>query len=285
MQIVRRSSLVFVLLLAGMVGSGVAVVGSQLVEGGGWWGGLVAAGVVFFGLRRPWRRWHVARQPFPGAWRTWLQAHVPWYSRQGTEARARFERDIQFFLAEQRFEGVGVEVTETLRVAVAAGAALLLHGRPDWELPTHRTILFYAEAFDDQYFEGDGGTFAGMVHAQGPVLFSVRDVVRSWADPEDGFNVVLHELAHLLDYQNADADGSPALLDAASEGAWRDLVTREMRRIRLRRSLLSDYALTNRAEFFAVAVEVFFERPERMARQHRALFKALQAFFNLDPRV
>jgi Mlc titration factor MtfA (ptsG expression regulator) len=122
-----------------------------------------------------------------------------------------------------------------------------------------------------------------MAHEQGPILLSVRAVRESWADPADGQNVVLHELAHLFDFQNEGADGVPSLVAPASEDAWRDLVRRETQRIRQRRSMLRRYAATAPSEFFAVAVEAFFGRPAAMQRRHAELYEALKNFFNLDP--
>ncbi len=283
MQIVRPVTVWFYGVLALVLGGLTGLVGLRAGLGS-WPGGVVALGVLLVGVRRPLRRWRLARRPFPEAWRRWLDTHVPFYQALNTEGRCRFERDVQFFLAEQRFEGVGVVVTDELRLAVAAGAALLLHGRPDWEWPARRTILFYADRFDEDYCEDTAGEFDGMAHAQGPIILSVKAVEEGWAVPNDGSNVVLHELAHVFDFGDLDADGMPTLLDPASAEAWRRLIRQEMVKVRQGRSLLRRYAATNAAEFFAVAVENFFERPELLAHRHPELFAALKAFFNLDPR-
>ena len=171
-----------------------------------------------------------------------------------------------------------------MRLGVGAGAALLLHGRPDWELPVRRTILFYPDRFDQDYTDSDYAAYDGMVHAQGPVILSAAAVEKDWALPGSGHNVVLHELAHLFDFEQGGAEGTPSLMDPASAAAWRALVRREIRRVRLGTSLLRGYAASNPAEFFAVAVENFFDRPVALHRRHPHLFNALKAFFNLDPR-
>ncbi len=248
------------------------------------WGMAVAVAVAALLLREARQRWLAVRRRFPEAWRAWLLAHAPLYANAADRARARFERDVQMFLAEQRFEGVaGVEVTDTLRLAVAAGAASLLHGRPGWALSARRTFLFYPSQFDTDYFDDQMGDFDGMAHPQGPVIFSVPAVEKSWAYL-DGHNVVLHELAHLLDFANSDVDGAPSLMDPQSAAAWSELVRREMQRVKVGRSMLRRYAATNQAEFFACATEAFFERPDIMARQHSELFNAMVAFYALDPR-
>ncbi len=283
MQIVRPVTVGFYGVLALVLGGLAALVG--LRTGAGLWPGLgVALGLLAVGVRKPLRRWRLARRPFPEAWRRWLEAHVPLYRALDALGRRRFERDVQFFLAEQRFEGVGVPVTDALRLAVAAGAALLLHGRPDWEWPARRTLLFYADRFDEDYLAGETGAFDGMAHAQGPIILSAKAVEEGWAVPNDGSNVVLHELAHVFDFADLDADGIPNLLNPASAEAWRQLIRQEMVKVRQGRSLLRHYAATSAAEFFAVAVENFFERPELLAHRHPELFAALKAFFNLDPR-
>jgi Mlc titration factor MtfA (ptsG expression regulator) len=254
----------------------------------------------------------VAQQSFPEVWQQWLARFVPLYGAFDDDARARFERDVLFFLDEWRFEGVAdTAVQDRHRLAVAAGAALILHGRPDWELPTKRTILLYPDRFDDDYLEGQGADYDGMVHAQGPIILTRQAVEQSWAYPHNGDNVVLHELAHLFDFTHAEAVGVPTLMDPASAEAWERLVRQEMRRAargqsllrpyaadsaeawerlvrqEMRRaargqSLLRPYAAENGAELFAVAVENFFERPDVLKRRHEALYNALANFFNLD---
>ena len=286
MRLARPSAVGFYATLAVLLGGTVAVVAVQAeaVPGAAAWLGLLVSILVLArGLRSPWRRWRAAQRPFPGAWRDWLTERVPLYARADADARARFERDVQIVLAEARFEGVsGVEVTDELRLAVAAGAALLLHGRPDWELPLDRTFLFYPSGFGDDY-SGLEPAYDGMVHGQGPVILVAPAVRRGWAHA-DGSNVVLHELAHLFDYEDQYADGVPSLLDPASVEPWADLVRRETDLVRQGRSLLRRYAAKNSAEFFAVATEVFFERGMLLAERHPELFETLCTLYNLDPR-
>ncbi len=282
MLLVRRFDLLITLSLGSFVGAATAVFADRLVEMP--WLGIVVSGLVFgLGLRRPIRRWRATRRMLPAESKRWLKKHVAFYASLNHPSRARFERDVQIALAELRFEGVaGVEPTDNLKLAVAAGAALLLHGRPDWDLPRGHTVLFYPGPFDDGYDVDDAGRFDGMINQQGPILFSAPAVEKGWRH-DDGLNVVLHELAHLLDFQGSGADGLPALLAASSGAAWQKLVREEIEKVRRGRSVLRAYAATNSAELFAVAVEQFFERPERLHDRHPDLFDALVALFNLDP--
>ena len=211
---------------------------------------------------------------------------MPLYSKLDAPDRERFERDVQFVLGEYSFEGIqDVEVTDTLRLSVAAGIAVLLHGRPSWELPGSRSILFYPERFDETYYGTMTASYDGMAHQQGPIILTVSAVEHSWRDPGDGNNVVLHELAHLFDFDNEGADGVPSLVNPVSAPDWQSLVRDEMRRVEQGRSMLRPYAAEAPSEFFAVAVEHFFEEPEPMARHHEELFRALVSFFRVDPRT
>jgi Mlc titration factor MtfA (ptsG expression regulator) len=288
MQIVRRSSIWSTLVIGVVVGAGGAVIAAEATTAGVW--GAVAAGVIpavvvlGVGLRRPLRRWRTARTSLPDGARRWLRC-IPVYGRMSDAGRERFERDLKFVLDEYTFEGVqDVTVTDEHRLSVAAAVALLLHGRPTWELPGSSTVLFYPDRFDDDYYGGDYADYDGMAHEQGPIILSAPAVEDAWRHAGDGDNVVLHELAHLFDFDNEGPDGVPSLVDPASAASWQNLVRREMRRVRLGRSVLRPYAAEAPSEFFAVAVEHFFEEPDRLARRHADLFAALCAFFNLDPR-
>lgn len=284
MQIARPSSVLTTITVALVIGGGTAVVGYQATPVG-WALGLVPALVVLaIGLRRPLRRWRVARRSVPAAWRDWLDAHVALYRTADAEARQRFERDVLFALDEYTFEGVnGATVTDARRLAIAAGVAALLHGRPSWELSGTKTVLVYPDRFDDAYYGGTYADYDGMAHEQGPIIVSGPAVDASWTSAGAADNVVLHELAHLLDFANEGADGVPSLVDPASASSWQALVRREMQRVERGRSVLRPYAAEAPSEFFAVAVEAFFEEPETLARHHAELYDALVAFFDLDP--
>lgn len=286
MRIVRRSSAITTGLLAFILGGGVSLAGAQAPSVGPALGLVPVVLILFLGFRGPFRRWRVARTDLPERAQQWLRSHIPLYQQLDASGRHRFERDIQFVLDEYSFEGVQeVQVEMSHRLSVAAGIAVLLHGRPSWELPGSRSVLFYPERFDETYHENVTASYDGMAHEQGPIILTVASVEQSWANGHDGNNVVLHELAHLFDFANEGADGVPTLVDPSSAPDWQALVREEMRRVEQGRSVLRPYAAEAPSEFFAVAVEHFFEQPQPMARRHPELFRALVSFFRLDPRT
>jgi Mlc titration factor MtfA (ptsG expression regulator) len=266
------------LLLGAAAGKGLGSAGAGLAVGAAVWVLALAAA-----LRKPLRRLRLARRPFPTAWRDWMLRTVRFYRVLDAPGQARFERDVAWILDALRFEGAGgVEPTDELRLAVAAGAAMMLAGHPDWELPAARTILFVPGAFDEAYGDEEEGVYDGMVHAQGPVVLSAEAVRDGWRR-EDGLNVVLHELAHLFDFDGWDADGVPVFMDPRSAASWQALMRDEMRKAERGKSVLRGYAASAPAELFAVATEQFFERPARLRRRHPELFAALEAFYNATP--
>ena len=281
MRVLSRTSLIYQLAIGCTVAAGAAVVGASIISNGWLVGMPVLAISVWIALRQPLRRRRAVQRDAPEL-RAVLDRFWPWIELVD---RGPFERDVKIVLEEWTFEGVdGVDVSLDMKVGVAAGAALLLHGRPEWELPSRQSVIFYPDRFDADYISEETGDFDGMAHQQGPIILSSKAIEESWADPYDGSNVVLHELAHLLDYENEFADGVPSLVDPGSTVAWRELVRKETKRVRMGRSMLRRYAAKNHAEFFAVAVENFFERPQVMEERHPELYAALKALFNLDPQ-
>ena len=286
MKVLTHSTFWSSLAMAVVVGGTVGVVTHQVTPLGGWPGAVVAVLVAMIALRRPFRRWRRSRMPLEKERTHWLFRNVPLYRKLDAEGRQRFERDVQFVLDEYSFEGVkGLEVGDDLRLSVAAGVACLLHGRPEWELPGTKNFLFYPDRFDDDYYGGAYASYDGMAHEQGPTILTAASVEHSWAASEDGDNVVLHELAHHFDFDNVTADGVPSLIAPESASAWQSLVHREMDRVETGQSILRPYAAEAPSEFFAVSTEVFFEQPHQMHDEHPELFKALSAFYQIDPRT
>ena len=247
---------------------------------------LFAAGlflVVYLALivRRPLRRRRALARPFPEAWRTILQRNVAFYSDLDPPGQAHFEKNVQWMVADLDFEAVGdVELDDELRVLSVAGAAVLFH-HLGVEPKVRRTILLYPDHFDERYDPSRHAPILGMVHRQGPIVFSRRALRNGWNRKTDASNVCIHEWAHVLDLDDGFADGIPVLVDDETE--WDEVLAEELERVRRGRSALRPYAGTNRAELFACAAEAFFERPRPLKKKHAELYGLLVEAFRFDP--
>ncbi len=271
-------------LVLGMVVAAVlAVIASPWAAGLG-----VAAFALYYfvATRRYRRRRRLVREPVSESLRSALEAKVEFYRRLPANAQRRFEDDVRIFLSEQRIVGAhGAVVDDETRVLIAASAAMLGHGLPDWDWPTLRDIVVYPRAFDDAYRPGPGGNVAGMVHAQGPIILSQRELRHGFSRPHDEHNVALHELAHVIDFVDGRADGVPGDVDFVATAPWVEMVAERLARMRKKRGVkpLRDYAGTNEAELFAVAVEAFFERPRELRDRDPELYEMLAEYFAQDP--
>ncbi len=262
---------------------------------------LLAVLFVAWLLARPWllgrRRERLRAQPFPAPWRQVLQ-RLPFVQRLPADLQLQLKAHIQVFLAEKPFIACGgIELTEAMRVTIAAQACLLLLNRDAGYYPSLRQILVYPGPFvvDRAHPVGAGVTqdlrqvLSGESWSQGQVVLSWQDVENGVANPGDGRNVVIHEFAHQLDQESGQANGAPALGSRRTYRDWARVFSHEFAALQQRvasgqaSGLLSDYGATNPGEFFAVASEAFFEQAPRMAQEHPALFEQLRQYYCVDP--
>ncbi len=263
---------------------------------------LAALALVAWLVSQAWRqrrrRSKLAGRPFPAAWRKILRARAPIYRRLPADLQRQLRGLIQNFIAEKAFIGCGgLVITDDIRVTIAAQACLLQLNRREAELfPDCRQILVYPNAFVVDRPQGSTG---GLMHNQARALlgesWSQGQVILSWADSaagaavaDDGQNVVIHEFAHQLDQLTGSANGAPPLPSKARYARWSAVMTREFADLRARAAagqpaLLDAYGASEPAEFFAVATEVFFERPVPLAAGHPQLYQELANYFRVDP--
>jgi len=129
---------------------------------------------------------------------------------------------------------------------------------------------------------------SGESWSRGSVVLAWDHVREGSRDPDLGENVVLHECAHQLDQEDGASDGVPLLKTRGHYARWADVLKREYQGLqhdlaKNNPTLLRDYAAVNAAEFFAVATEVFFEKPHATKRLHPELYQELQGYYGLDP--
>lgn len=244
------------------------------------------------------RRAARSRKALPQEWRDWLERDMTIYRRLPAELRERLHAVIRVFIDEKRFVGCnGLEVTDHMRVLVAAYAGLLVLNRPG--VPDRQlyddlyAILIYPGAFvvPESHHDETGLVTEGERVLSGQTWDS-RRIILSWEDIElardEDHNVVLHEFAHYLDMEDETMDGAPGLGSEEAYEAWSEIFWEEYERLQDdvdagRPTLLDPYAATEPAEFFAVATESFFIHSRELAARHPGLYEQLRRYYRLDP--
>jgi MtfA peptidase len=253
---------------------------------------------VIFGLLKERHRNRLRSRPFPKDWLEIIRRDVAFFVRLSAADQSELLGHIQVFLVDKRFEGCGgLEITDEIRVTIAAQACLLLLHRKTDYFPRLLTILVYPSTYmveEHRHMEGPVWE-EGRMPRLGETARQLGAMVLAWeavksgaADPSDGKNLVLHEFAHQLDFENYAADGVPALATRKLQLSWREVMRTEFASLRAAEetgipTLLDTYGATNPAEFFAVATEAFFERPRMLRAHHPRLYAELQSYFQQDP--
>lgn len=224
-----------------------------------------------------------------------LWQQVPLVQNLPHDLRGKLEGKIQVFLDQVEFIGCdGLEVTEAMRLSIAAQACLLVVNIDAWYQHL-RTILVYPGAFKSMHQERDGYVVTereavrlGESWSRGPVVLSWAHAEQGSIIHEDGQNVVLHEFAHQIDALSGHTDGAPLLGRDHSFAEWErvflETYDRHVRNVEAgRRTVLDAYGAEGHEELFAVAVEVFFEKPHALMREEPEVYDQLAELFQLTP--
>ena len=244
------------------------------------------------------RRQKLRAAPFPHAWRHIVERNVPLFARLPSADQTELLGHIQVFLAEKHFEGCGgLQLTDEVRVTIAAHACLLLLHRDTDYYPDLTSILVYPSTYvvPDEEHLGHGIWQEGDAPLLGHTQQHLRVLVLAWdaaiseaRDPRGGDNLLLHEFAHQLDFEDGETDGTPLLETRGRYLTWARMLGEHYADLRAaveagESTLLDYYGATDPAEFFAVATETFFEQPRELRTRHPALYRELQAFYQQDP--
>lgn len=250
------------------------------------------------------RRKKLLTAPFPPEWKQIIAKRFPLIERLPEPDQRELERHVQVFLAEKRFEGCGgLVVTEEVKVCIAVQACLLLLHRDTDYYPELRSILVYPSTYFAQSARPAGAGVIEESHEprlgeawhSGAVVLAWDAVLGGTANPADGQNVVLHEFAHQLDFEDGRADGAPVLGNdvpfwarRSRYATWAKVLSTEYEQLRAKAeqqqpAILDAYGATNPAEFFAVATEAFFEKPFKLRQNHPELYRELKEFYRQDP--
>ncbi len=227
----------------------------------------------------------------------WAQAWGRLPSLKGLDAGAarRLRELATLFLAEKALEPTGdlrIEPWMARELALQASLPVLSLG-PDWHAGWV-SVVIYPDTFISEFESQDE---AGVIHhireARSGESWERGPLILSWADVEagreaDGYNVVIHEIAHKLDALNGALNGMPPLHRDMSPAAWsgafgQAFADLERRVIAGENTVVDPYACESPAEFFAVVSESFFEVPDLLVDAYPEVYAQLRLFYRQDP--
>lgn len=212
-----------------------------------------------------------------------LKRSSRYYNELNASDKHLFEKRVQKFITMKKFEARGglQKVTSEMKVLIAASAIQVTFGYPGVYFKHFWRILL----FPDNYYSGITNKYhRGEVNLRGLIVLSWNHFLSGYLDPVDGRNLGLHEMAHALRLENAIRNAEYDYIDEDVLSAFDTEIKAEKQKIDSgSSSFFRKYAAVNEHEFFAVAVENFFERPEELNNHNAYLYKIMTELLRQDP--
>lgn len=246
-----------------------------------------------------WRRRRIlSRNPVSASsWAT-VRQRLPILDGLSSEEEQRLRERAVLFLHSKHLTilpGLELDLEDRLALAVLAELPLLGLADLNWYQGFHEVILYPDDFVSPQRHRDSGGIehewdgeHSGEAWQQGPVILAWPGVLASgsW----EGYNLVIHELAHKLDMLNGDANGLPPLHNDMRVQEWAsvmqsayDDLNRQLDANPDADTEIDPYAAENPAEFFAVTSEYFFSAPDLLVSHYPQVYAQLCRFYRQDP--
>jgi MtfA peptidase len=210
-----------------------------------------------------------------------LKLYSRYYRSLPEKKQSVFETRMVRFINNKEFLAKGdLKLTDEMVVLAAESAIKLTFGLRNYKFSEFEQIYFFKSAF---YSDFSKTTNVGETNPRGVIVFSWKDLVSGDTNESDNINVGLHEFAHAYMLDNKTNEDQYFNVQCAR---FDDLYAdkNKMESIRSQQVFI-DYAFRNKMEFFAVAVEHFFETPDAMKKDIPELYGILCKMLNQDPAL
>ncbi len=203
-----------------------------------------------------------------------------YYKLLSTDKKIAFARRVNWFIKRKQFHGVEIEISEEIKVLIAATATKISFGFGPILFKRFKQIVIYQEAYysniTKNYHLGEVRPHSGVIKLSWP------DFQHGYHDITDGRNLGVHELAHALKFENAINNGQSNFLNYRYLKLWNKIYATEAQLGISNQSVIRAYAYTNKFEFFASCLELFFELPEQLYAEKPHIYRCLRLLLKQD---
>ncbi len=229
----------------------------------------------------------------------WIQCYCWFYEFLNNEQKERFSRLLDQFVNEIDFVGIGIEITEEMKIAVGGWAVLLVLNRPlatNWYNSVERISIYPGKEIESR--DAIGFVLDGSHYCQ--IHLAWEDIRDSSTVATENRNTILHEFAHCLDHSDRNINGRPTLLINGEDiDDWDRVFSREYihNRTEIERKKIWDcfglgawneYSSTDSTcvdvgELYAIATEMFFESPNELNKEAPEIYDCLAKLYRFNP--
>jgi MtfA peptidase len=224
-------------------------------------------------------------EPVSDSFRRILENDIPFYQKLNPLKKKEFEERVMYFLGTTQITGVRTNVEDIDKIYIASSAIIPIFGFPNWKYGNLNEVLLYPDSFSHEFEQtGEGRHILGMVgHGamNNTMILSQQELRQAFTNKTGKENTAIHEFVHLIDKSDGYVDGVPeVLVNEKYTLPWLQYIREEIKKIEENKSDIHPYATTSEAEFFSVASEYFFERPDLLKTKHPELYSRLAKIFN-----
>ena len=209
-----------------------------------------------------------------------LHQYSPYYQSLNYKEQKRFQKRIIRFISLKRFYRFDKsEATDEMKILIASAAVQMTFGYPKmFEFEVFDKIAVSDKEYVSQQtknvHEGEANPGKSLL------AFSWKRFMEGVKNPYDCINLGLHEFAHALFLCNFSGYLTPDFKEMIHK--WHAEVAK-IAQEPAAHNFFRHYAFENKMEFFAVAMEYFFENPKAFHSHFPQLYEVMCRLLNQNP--
>lgn len=216
-----------------------------------------------------------------------LEHKFKYYARLSDKHKSEFREKLRIILTTKSFIGrAGMRVvTPEMKLLIGATIVMVTFGWKDLRLPHFSKILIYPDTYystiSKLYHRGEVNPLHGII------VMSWSCFLQGFESENDGINLGIHEVAHALKLENhIHYNGESEFFTPGVYRSFQRLSFEEIEKINAGSlTVFRTNAGLNGDEFFAIALETFFEKPHEFFDYNSELYGTLVRLMRQDPRV
>lgn len=211
-----------------------------------------------------------------------LDTKFRFYSKLSKKNKRYFEHRVASFIGDKDFIGRGIDITEEMKVLLAATAVMLTFGFRDFYIGLISKIVVYPTKFysksNDTYHKGE---FNPKLKA---LVLSWEDFLKGFDIHNDNLNLGIHEFTHAIHINSIKERDVSSTIFSDSFKELSEMLSKDES---LRESIAASdyfrkYAYTNQFEFLAVAIENFMETPHDFKSEFPQVYAKIKQMLNFN---